>query len=800
MNYPKFIIPLIIFIAVLSTAGLVVSFLQEVNLQDVRLPLGGLTSINSRGQSSSGGGLTSTHPVFITVSAEPQKVKVGDILTITAEIQDKHGISKVTALMPHENGVDEIELMGFDPSQPKPQTYIYQAQWKCHDTINIEYITTITATNILGKTATKQVSWWDDTETVWYDQNYSLRKKISIDPVTPEIDYQVKVDLTTTLMGDPYANVKANGDDIRFCEADGTLLDYWIETWNASGDSTLWVEVAAQNTSVIYMYYNNPSASSGSSLANTFASGSFTDTFADYAKVNAQESSNINVSGGEVSIEPTLQVLEAIDDASLSSILKSGNNYIIASVQFFIDTAEDSYASWTPKLVVASKTLGQDRAAVEAHCDLKGEPGIASYGYYRINGGAWIEIGRTYNSTYTHKQKDIGDLVLGDLVEFGLAAGGVTIYGKNWELKEDIYLTGNATSNAIASNPAVLSFFKHLKLKISNGGSTHATPVQMEIYGNADSYVSPLHSTKFTIDPNDPIIRLKRNNDTITASSDSQTTWTMTSASGMASGYATILAEEIGVQEVQIVELANDGVNYEHLTPGDDYSVDYTTRTATTIILTSGAGITSGTSKLRIIWVADVYDVDAGTHNTALKLKLYLNRTSTDEASPQIQLLTGESDKYVEMSYHSTGNNYTLSGLVISKSIPEDTSQRVAVGTQLSWSDTESGETTDVKYQLQYYDGSWSLIPEGDLTGNSAGFDTSPIDISSVKTDYGQIRLKANLSTTDTAVTPSIQDWTVTYYYRKYASPEPTATVSSDQEKRPHAPGTSPSGGGVMMF
>jgi len=62
----------------------------------------------------------------------------------------------------------------------------------------------------------------------------------------------------------------------------------------------------------------------------------------------------------------------------------------------------------------------------------------------------------------------------------------------------------------------------------------------------------------------------------------------------------------------------------------------------------------------------------------------------------------------------------------------------------------------------------------------SAGFDTSPVDVSSVKTDYGQIRLKGNLSTTDVSVAPSIQDWTVTYYYREYSSTEPGASVGNE--------------------
>ena len=67
------------------------------------------------------------------------------------------------------------------------------------------------------------------------------------------------------------------------------------------------------------------------------------------------------------------------------------------------------------------------------------------------------------------------------------------------------------------------------------------------------------------------------------------------------------------------------------------------------------------------------------------------------------------------------------------------------------------------------------------VAGNSAGFDSAPVDISSMNTTYGQIRLRGNLSTSDDQLTPSVQDWQVTYYYREYVSPEPTTTVGAEE-------------------
>ncbi len=123
----------------------------------------------------------------------------------------------------------------------------------------------------------------------------------------------------------------------------------------------------------------------------------------------------------------------------------------------------------------------------------------------------------------------------------------------------------------------------------------------------------------------------------------------------------------------------------------------------------------------------------------------------------------------------------SASGTLRSVTIPTDSATRLAVGIELSWNDTEPANT-DIKYQLEYYDGSWALIPDGDLAGNSTGFDSSPVDVSSLIIDYGQIRLRANLSSTYSTSVPGIQDWTITYYYREYTSPEPAVTLIGDEE------------------
>ena len=123
------------------------------------------------------------------------------------------------------------------------------------------------------------------------------------------------------------------------------------------------------------------------------------------------------------------------------------------------------------------------------------------------------------------------------------------------------------------------------------------------------------------------------------------------------------------------------------------------------------------------------------------------------------------------------------SAFLYSVDIPTQSLAHFALGKQLSWNDNQPANT-DVKYQIEYYNGiSWQLIPDTDLPGNSVGLDISPVNISCISMDYSQIRLRANLSTTDTFFSPSIQDWGVNYYYSKYILPEPSITIGSEEGK-----------------
>lgn len=108
---------------------------------------------------------------------------------------------------------------------------------------------------------------------------WKYRRTIHLNPPTCQSNYAVLVTLTVDIMGNPYTHIKKDGSDLRFTGPDGkTLLNYWIELWNNTGISRIWVQVEDPGTAKIYMDYGNPNANSFSDGTSTF---DFFDDFDD---------------------------------------------------------------------------------------------------------------------------------------------------------------------------------------------------------------------------------------------------------------------------------------------------------------------------------------------------------------------------------------------------------------------------------------------------------------------------------------------------------------------------------------
>lgn len=92
-------------------------------------------------------------------------------------------------------------------------------------------------------------------------------------------DYQILVTLSPATFD--YAQANPDGSDLRFTDVTRTVFyDYWIEAWNPSGDSKIWVNIPSipSGDSFMLLWYGNPGASSQSNGSATF---DFFDDFDD---------------------------------------------------------------------------------------------------------------------------------------------------------------------------------------------------------------------------------------------------------------------------------------------------------------------------------------------------------------------------------------------------------------------------------------------------------------------------------------------------------------------------------------
>lgn len=94
-----------------------------------------------------------------------------------------------------------------------------------------------------------------------------------------------------------------------------------------------------------------------------------------------------------------------------------------------------------------------------------------------------------------------------------------------------------------------------------------------------------------------------------------------------------------------------------------------------------------------------------------------------------------------------------------------------------SLSFTDTGTTT---YRIEYNNaGTWASVPDSVLAGNAAGFTSGPVSLLGLDpTAYNELRIVAVL--TNTGVTPSLNDWTLSW---GYAVEQPTLLTLFDNEK-----------------
>ncbi|MDK2889799.1 MAG: hypothetical protein PWR21_431 [Methanoculleus sp.] len=100
-------------------------------------------------------------------------------------------------------------------------------------------------------------------EMTWWSTAWTARVPITIiNP--PAVDNYSHCEVVSFLPG-----MQSDFDDVRFATDDGTVLDYWKESYTASDSAVIWVNLPAGVT-LIWMYYGNAAATDTGSRDNAY--------------------------------------------------------------------------------------------------------------------------------------------------------------------------------------------------------------------------------------------------------------------------------------------------------------------------------------------------------------------------------------------------------------------------------------------------------------------------------------------------------------------------------------------------
>ena len=104
----------------------------------------------------------------------------------------------------------------------------------------------------------------------WYNANWDARKAVRIENVDATVYSNAVVQLYVPFDSD----MQADFDDLRFTSDNGTtLIPHWLGSSTDSTRAEVWVKVPtlpSEDTATVFMYYNNPTATSTSNMGNTF--------------------------------------------------------------------------------------------------------------------------------------------------------------------------------------------------------------------------------------------------------------------------------------------------------------------------------------------------------------------------------------------------------------------------------------------------------------------------------------------------------------------------------------------------
>lgn len=174
----------------------------------------------------------------------------------------------------------------------------------------------------------------EHTSPPWMDFSWHYRRPITISSSSTIPLYQVLITLNNVNFPS-FDLAKPDGSDVRFTFSDGiNELPYWIESWNNETQlAYVWVRLPylGSGETIIYLYYNNPSATSTSNGNNTF--DGFDDNWLQFAteKTNQLEGMRNLSSIMDVESAFTWSVVNVTPHVDPPGILNLGNGTGIKS-------------------------------------------------------------------------------------------------------------------------------------------------------------------------------------------------------------------------------------------------------------------------------------------------------------------------------------------------------------------------------------------------------------------------------------------------------------------------------------
>ena len=265
------------------------------------------------------------------------------------------------------------------------------------------------------------ISWWDE---AWHE-----RIKLSIDNSDSSetlSNFPILVTLNSSRID--YGQTQDSGQDIRFIDSHGTILNHEIEKWDETGTSTVWVKIpsiTAQSTSeYIYMYYDNINASDGQNVESVWDSNFvMVQHMNDATTSTTTDSTSNNNDGSKASAnhpnEATGQISNAQDfdgtDTDYMEVADSAELHFGTSEDFSVSVwiKRDVDADGTTKKVVAMgasdafttsgargwaiKTGGNNLKTIATYGDNSVYVSLTTDGVYDYRDGLWHHVASTFD-------------------------------------------------------------------------------------------------------------------------------------------------------------------------------------------------------------------------------------------------------------------------------------------------------------------------------------------------------------------------------------------------------------------